>query len=125
MRARMTATAVASHAAAKVSIDDRLTELSYGLWEGHSQATIKLVWPDLLRRWKQAPDTVAFPGGESLRDLRARVRSFLAEAAEWEAPIFAVTHEGVIRLVMLEAQGLPLSAFRAVKIGPGKLAVFC
>ena len=124
MRARMTATALASRVAAAVRIDDRLTELSYGLWEGHSQETIKLLWPDVLRRWKRAPDTVVFPGGESLCDLQARVRSFFGGAAEWEGPIFAVTHEGVIRLALLEAQRLPLSAFRTVKMAPGELAAF-
>jgi broad specificity phosphatase PhoE len=125
MRARTTAAILASRAEATAMIDHRLTELSYGSWEGYSQQAIKLLWPDMLRQWKRTPDTVAFPGGEALRDLQARVRSFLVDAAESDGPIFAVTHDGVIRLALLEAQGLPLSAFRTVKIDPGKLVAFC
>ncbi len=124
-RARMTATALASRAEAMVIIDDRLAELSYGSWEGHTQETIKLLWPEMLRQWKRTPDSVAFPGGESLWELQARVRSFLADAAERGGPVLAVTHQGVIRLALLEAQRLPLSAFRTIKIEAGNLVAFC
>lgn len=123
-RARMTATIVATATNASVRVDERLTELGYGLWEGHTQSTVKQLWPGTLRQWKRAPETVIFPEGESLRQLRDRVRSFLDDRAEGRGPMLAVTHDGVIRIAVLEALNLPLSAFRTVRTTHGALAAF-
>ncbi len=123
-RARMTAAIIASRVKASVVIDERLMELGYGMWEGHSQEAVKRLWPAMLRQWKRAPDCVVFPGGESLHELQARVKSFLADVVQTQGPVLAVTHDGVIRVAALEALGLPLSAYRKIRTTTGSLVAF-
>jgi probable phosphoglycerate mutase len=45
------------------------------------------------------------PGGESPREVQARIRPMLAEIAERDRPTAAVTHKGVIRAVLALATG--------------------
>jgi broad specificity phosphatase PhoE len=45
------------------------------------------------------------PGGESPREVQARVRPLLAEIAQSGRPTAAVTHKGVIRAVLALATG--------------------
>jgi len=120
-RARMTADLLTVHSNKPVTIDERLTELDYGAWEGHSQETVKLRWPDMLRQWKRTPDTVCFPSGGSLQQVQGRLRSLVRDIASLPQPVLAVTHDGLIRVALLEAMGLPLAAFRSVKTEPGGL----
>lgn len=116
MRAQATAHIIAARLDLPVATDHRLTELAYGEWEGLQQAEVKQRWPELLRLWKRTPDRVTFPGGESLSDMRHRVRSFLEHTAGQSGTRLAITHDGVARLAILEARGSPLSAFRDVRI---------
>lgn len=100
-------------------LDDRLIELSFGEWEGLSQAEIKQRWPERLREWKRAPHTFRFPGGECLHDGLRRLQDFLRDlpcaARERPGCILAVTHAGPIRLAALLAQQRPLSHYRQVQ----------
>ena len=120
-RAYVTASIVAERLGLPITTDERLVEMGYGDWEGLQQAEIKTRWPELLRRWKKAPDEVAPPGGESLSDLQRRVRSFLQDTAVGPGPILAVTHAGVIRTAVLEIRGESLGKFRQVQIPNGSL----
>ncbi|MDE2145548.1 MAG: histidine phosphatase family protein [Burkholderiales bacterium] len=124
-RAQATARAIGAAAGLRVDVDPRLTELSYGAWEGLRQAEVKLRWPELLRQWKRQPDQACLPGGESLAALRQRVRSFMDDAAAGLGTTVAVTHAGVIRAMVLEASGAPLAAFRAVRIDNATLTTLC
>lgn len=104
--------------------EERLLELAYGRWEGLRQEDVKRIWPQMLRRWKQAPQEVVFPAGESLAELRQRVCAFLAFAAACgEQRLLAVTHDGVVRVAVLEAQGRPLSEFRQLHTHPASITV--
>ena len=119
-RAQETAKAIANALALTPTIDSRLAEISFGDWEGLPQTEIKRRWPMLLRRWKQAPDTVIFPNGESLPALHQRVQQFLesiASQTQWlPGPVLAVTHNAVIRVALLEAMDAPLSRFRSLHV---------
>ena len=111
-------------------VDPRLIELGYGAWEGLTQAEVKARWPELLRRWKRAPETVRFPDGEDLAAVRARLDALLAERP-WEAAgmrgtagggtVLLVTHAGPIRLLRLAAEARPLAEFRRIEAAPASL----
>lgn len=122
VRARRTACAVARRLGVAAIVDNRLSELAYGQWEGLTQAEVKQRWPELLRLWKRAPDQVHFPGGENLHDVRRRIRSFFEEASRHPGPVLAVTHQAIVRVAVLEAQGKPLSAYRDVRAETGSIA---
>jgi broad specificity phosphatase PhoE len=87
-----------------------LREVAMGRWEGLTFRQIRERDPDALRDWLADPTTFAFPGGENLEDLRARVVPAIGEAlARHAGGRFAVVaHGGSNRVVLAEALGLPL-----------------
>ena len=83
-------------------IDERLSEMDFGAWEGRR-------WDDIpraeLEAW--AADVAGYtpPGGESPRQLQRRVLEFVTSLDVPEAVI--VTHAGVIRTLLAHWQDLP------------------
>ena len=105
------------------AIDPNLAEISYGAWEGLTQSEVKSRWPELLRRWKRTPETVRFPGGETLDEARSRVCACLTARRQHTGsmPILLVTHAAWIRLALIEAFGLSLADFRHITIETGSV----
>ncbi len=107
-------------------IDENLVEIDYGNWEGLTQPEVKSKWPDLLRQWKRAPETVRFPGGETLGEVKPRVRAALAawRGAGQDEVIVLVTHAVWMKLAWLETGSLPAPVFRHIVLPTGKLFWF-
>lgn len=124
-RARMTASQISLRTHASVQVDPLLSEVNYGEWEGLTQADIKVRWPGLYRQWKKNPATMVFPGGESLQSFKDRVLAFLHSTRTIMGPALAVTHSGVMRVILLEAMGLSLSEFRSAKFNHGDVLEVC
>jgi len=83
----------------------RIAEMSWGDWEGRRLAELRAelgaeMSENEARGWDFRPS-----GGETPREVLARVRSWLAELAQ---PTLAVTHRGVIRAVYAAAAGWDL-----------------
>ena len=116
LRARATAQAVANELGAAISIDERLTEISHGEWEGLLKSEVERRWPRLVACWRADPAAVRFPGGESLAGVRARWRSFLKDAARFPSPLLVVTHEVVARLAALDAGNQTLAHYNSLQI---------
>ena len=109
-------------------VDERLTEIDFGEWQGLTQQEVKAHWPRALRLWKQAPQTMCFPGGESLGEALERLRDFLRHPP-WEGrtvsgDVLAVSHAGPIRLAGLVAERRPLAQFRQIAVDPGAVHAF-
>lgn len=85
-------------------VDGRLTEMSWGEWEGHTLRELRSTFADIDELEAQGLDFRA-PGGESPREVQARVAPLLAEIAAAGLPTAAVTHKGVIRAVFAHATG--------------------
>ena len=86
-----------------LTIDLRLNEINFGLWEGVAWDQIPKAAFD---RWTQDFDHHRFGGAECLRDLLRRVHRALLELPATEDAIW-VTHAGVIRAVnYLQQYGL-------------------
>jgi len=94
-----------------------LREIALGAWEGLTFAEMEARDPDTVRRWLADPGGFAYPGGESLQDLHARVlpalRTLVARHAERR--IAVVAHGGSNRVILGEALGVPLGEI--VRIG--------
>lgn len=94
-RARETAALVGSACGLPVEVDARLTEVSYGEWEGRPLAGMPA---ELSGRWRSDP-SFAPPGGESLAALRERVadciEALLGRAVD--GPVVAVSHVSPIK----------------------------
>ena len=109
-------------------VDERLTEIDFGEWQGLTQQEVKARWPRALRLWKQAPETMRFPGGESLCEALERLREFLRnppwEGRSGSGDVLAVSHAGPIRLAGLVADRRPLAQFRQIAVDPGAVHAF-
>ncbi len=85
-------------------------EIHFGVWEGLSFEEIAHRYPAELEARLQDLANFRIPGGESLRDVRARalprLENILAEHRGQACLI--VAHAGVNRIILCEALGLPL-----------------
>jgi broad specificity phosphatase PhoE len=107
LRARQTAELLGI---AGPTIDPRLREQNWGMWEGLTIAEMKARdGEDCLER---AGRGVAFRprGGEATHELMARVRSFLIDAGKTESPAVAVAHMGVLRTAFALATGWDMAS---------------
>lgn len=101
-RARVLADALGAACGIVPRIDARLSEISFGSWEGK---TWDEIGRDALDAW--AADMLHFvpPGGESVTQLRARVLEFAATLALPRAVI--VSHAGVMKTLCGHWRCLP------------------
>jgi broad specificity phosphatase PhoE len=120
--------------------DEGLVEIGQGEWEGRLASEIAERWGDVLSAWRQRPAEVQAPGGETLEEVRARVRPALGRAVgrlddaarrrgldkgrpdrsqvlgsdpqAGEHPwSIVVAHDGVLKVVLLTLFELPLDRF--------------
>lgn len=85
--------------------DRRLIEMSWGEWEGRNLPDLRAELGDLMVAWEAKGIDFHAPGGESPRDVQARLGPLLAEIARAGRPTLAVTHRGVIRALYALATG--------------------
>lgn len=89
-RARQTAAAVAARLGLEPELDERVSEIAFGEWEGRLRDEVAMQHPELFasREWLVSP-----PGGETFEDVRARIADFLAELPpEPERKVIVVSH---------------------------------
>jgi alpha-ribazole phosphatase/probable phosphoglycerate mutase len=85
-------------------------EINFGAWEGLTFAEIMAQYPaELEERFKDLAN-FRIPGGESLKDVKARALPRLQEllARHAGAAFLIVAHAGINRVILSEAMGLPL-----------------
>ncbi len=121
LRTRLTSQLCAERLGVGVYLDERITEISHGLWEGKLRGEVEARWPELWHKWCEAPQTVRFPGGESLADVQRRLGAFLTDLVHHASPLIVVTHDVIIRLVVLQARNQPLSEFQSVYSDNGSI----
>lgn len=84
--------------------DERLRERDVAAWSGLTRAEIAERFPDDMARWRAGDPDVRPGGGESSRDVIARVESFVEMVRlahlDGSRPVVAVTHSGWIRSAM-------------------------
>jgi len=85
--------------------EPRISEMSWGDWEGESFAALRQRLGEEMRRNEERGLDFRPANGESPREVTARVRSWLQELATQGTPTLAVTHRGVIRAILAEATG--------------------
>jgi broad specificity phosphatase PhoE len=118
---------IGKRAGIPVSVDERLREIDYGLWEGLSGAEIKSRFgTEKLEAWENEG---AWPDGMGWSPpfdvLLERLRDFLREQKERlqaaSAPLLAVTSNGVLRMIHRIITGQTAGA--AAKVGTGRFCV--
>lgn len=86
-------------------VDDRLVEMDWGRWQGRRLAELRGEAPAAMAAREGRGLDFRPPGGESPRDVCARLESLFAELAADPHPVVAVCHKGVIRAALVLATG--------------------
>lgn len=94
--------------AIEVTLEPALGEMRWGAWEGRRLEEIRAEDPSGIADIEARGLDFAPPGGESPRQVRARLAPFLAKRAAEGAPAIAVTHKGVIRALYALATKWPM-----------------
>ena len=126
LRTRQTARLLAAaHDGLRIRQRRALLDMDYGEYAGALIAEVREKAPELFRRWREVPETVHFPGGESLAGLRRRVERFLAEvsARHSDETVLVVTHDSPIRTMVCIALGLDDSSHRQFVAQVGSMTV--
>ena len=107
-RTLQTARAIARRRGLPIHRTGLLADIDFGVFAGMLALEARARDPDLWSKWRAAPHTVRFPGGEGLSDLRRRMERFLEKARTWGngRTVLAVTHESPVRVAACIAMGL-------------------
>lgn len=101
-----------------VATDDRLMEINHGSWEGVLAPDIAAKYPVEFEQWHTEPHLVVMPdGGESLEDVRMRVRAAFDEYAEKypDKTILVAAHDAVNKAIICDLMGMGMEHFWQVK----------
>lgn len=81
--------------------DERLKEMSFGIFENKSYAELKELYPTELEKWSLDWKGYALPQGESTEEAFLRVSSFMKELESDESldNVLLVAHGGIIKLI--------------------------
>jgi probable phosphoglycerate mutase len=123
LRCTATAQFSAEHLNLHVTTDDRLLEIAHGTWEGRLRDEIAGDDAARYHLWRERPSQVAFEGGETLAQVHARWHAFAADFVA-DVPTLIVTHDVVVRVALLEAQGRTLDDLWNVRVENAAFAVF-
>jgi len=119
-RARDTAAAIAAPHGLGVETDPAFKELGFGQWEGLTLDEARAGFPDIYDVWAKTPHLVSPPGGESLAQARERVLAGLGRlrAGHPDSVVCLVAHGIPVRILVLEALGLPLERIWSLHSAP-------
>ena len=123
-RAHETARYCATALDLDLCLDENLTEISHGEWEGLVRGEVASRWPEMLAQWRASPYLVRFPGGEMLEEVELRMLSFLNQLRSTTGAMLAVTHDVIVRIAILRATGKELSAFNEVVVDNAAITEF-
>lgn len=121
-RARHTAElALGPERASLLTTDADLQEIAHGEWEGLLASEINEKDPTRLRAWREEPQTVLMPGGESLDQVLERSWRGFARATEGlneHDTLLLVAHDAVNRVLLCRILGLPIGKLWSFRQAP-------
>lgn len=92
---------------------DQLNDIDYGTWRMRSHEDMATAEPTLYATWFAAPHLMRFPDGDSLQELVSRSADALRLVHERhpDQTIVLVSHDSVIRALLVQLADLPLSSY--------------
>jgi broad specificity phosphatase PhoE len=112
-RSRDTAEAISRHHGLEVLDLPGLSDLCYGDWQGLPLTEVKVKYADLYRRWEAAPETVRFPQGETLNEVRDRALAAVEQVVQRHPgqAVLLSAHRAVNKVLIAAFIGLDNSHF--------------
>lgn len=125
-RAVETAGAIARHHALEVNTVENLIDFHFGDWQGLYSREVEARYPELYQDWRDTPEQVRIPGGESLEDVRNRAFPFIEDAILrcGEGRVVFVSHCIINKVLFCALLGIELSRFWNIRIDMGSLTRF-
>jgi broad specificity phosphatase PhoE len=124
-RALNTAKIIARYQKIDVQIAEGLVDLDYGEWQCLPEREVERLYPALLNEWRNNPDKVKMPGGESLEDVRRRAIEVVNNAvSKYQTRVVLVSHRVVNKVLICSLLGLDNSCFWNIKQDVGGITVF-
>jgi probable phosphoglycerate mutase len=113
----VTAIHIATEQGMDVQIEEDLTEIDHGRWNGLMREEVEKQYGPLLQVWQSQPSKALMPGGEdiggvaerSLRGLRRIV------ARHPDQRVLIATHDAVLRVIICHVLGLSLDQIWCIK----------
>lgn len=117
-RALKTANEIAKYHDIDTVVDERFREMDQGDFEGLEFGLIREKYSDVLRKWREEPDTLQIPGGETLTNVQKRA---------WDAfnnllgtyrgkSVLVVSHNLTIVTMLCKFSGKSLLSFREFSV---------
>lgn len=107
-----------------VAVENALTEMDWGEWEGYALDELQTRYGDAYARSQALGLDFRAPGGESPREVLERARAWLASQAPSTESMIAVVHLGVLRALLSGATGWDMVAKAPVRFAPDTLHRF-
>lgn len=120
-RARRTAEIALGERASMLTTDEGFAEIAHGDWEGKLTSEIRASDPERLRAWREAPESVRMPGGESLGEVMERAWAAFVRAGEGldrDDVLLVAAHDAVNRLLIARVLGLPIGRLWSFRQAP-------
>jgi len=109
----------------KLEVLDDLIEIKLGDWQGLHMDEISRRWPELWKQSRIDPSEVTMPNGESFRQVTERaVRAFERIVADNQGKqALIVSHEAVIKVIIVHALGATNSIYRRFELSNASLSI--
>ena len=125
-RTRMTAKAIlAHHAGVHEKIEPNFRERRFGVWEGLFFREIEAEYAENYKAWKKNQAGYRPRGGESVFDVQGRVVPVVEGVVDAHKGnvVVIVAHVGPIRVMLADAIGLPVDAYRRLQVDPASISI--
>jgi broad specificity phosphatase PhoE len=124
LRSMETAEEIAAPHRGKVEPNDFFIDVDYGLWSGKSVGEIRDSWPQGFALWASDPENAVFPDGESMMEVRERLRKGLDRlSGEHDGRVLLVGHKLINRVILCIILGLPTSGIWRVEQSNGAINI--
>lgn len=108
IRTYRTASYVAKAKKLSVCVEQAIIETNHGAWEGKYKLQVAKLWPELYQKWRKNPSQVIFPKGETFQATTVRTLNWWGSLVNKNKHILIVTHDNIIRIIVVYLLGMPL-----------------
>jgi len=117
-RAFETAQEIAKHHNLSVQVDPGLQEMNQGDLEGLTFPYIRDRYAEILKKWRESPETLRLPNGESLIEVQERAWEAFEKVHKLHLgeTVVAVSHNLTIITLLCKITGVGLKGFRDFNI---------
>jgi len=118
-RARLTAEGINVYHEVPLLIDERLSEINAGLWEGMLITEIEKNYPDEFHNWREEPAVFRAPEGESMSEVYDRMKAAVDDIikANDGKTVCIVSHGCAIKCLMCYLHGWTVENVGNIPIG--------